>query len=227
MGRAVSSKGRRGVIAWVVSAALCLTPVVSHGATFRCPDSRDIPQLTIRGLQESPLPVLDSWQVFLEDVPLSDAQVALLAGSSAHIDLTTSRLNRRGGWVYWGLAASALGLAVSSTGWVLYGQNKLPQNATLSIALGGLVVGVVGVLFTTETIQKSVEPLLAPTPSHVISRAEMRRLVAGVNNRFYKKICDASDKAWGFSSGDDLSLVPELRRPDWLVEGAGTSDFVK
>jgi len=226
VGFQVYRNSRRSICIGVVSCFVFFTPGTSFAGTLRCPDSRDIPQLTLRGETQGPLPTIDKWQVYFEGVPLSDSQVALLSGNQRSIDLSYSRLDRRGARVYWGLASSALGLAVSSTGWVLYGQNSISREVTLSMALGGLIVGVVGVLFITETIQRSVEPFLAPTPSHVISRDEMKRLVEGINYRFYNTICDASDKAWRVEPGGTSSLVPNLRRPAFLGGGDEESRFV-
>jgi len=72
---------------------------------------------------------------------------------------------------------------------MLYGQNELEQKVTLPIALGGLLVGLVGVLIMTESIQTSLEPFTAPSPRHRFSREEARRLVVHVNTRMQREFC--------------------------------------
>src|SRR5690606_34732061 len=111
-----------------------------------------LPLLTIDRLDETPMPTQNDWQVLWQGVALSEAQLAELAGESGALETTYQPLKDRGFWVYTGLLTASGGTALSSTGWVLYGQNELSQKVTLPIALGGLVVGLVGVLIMTESI---------------------------------------------------------------------------
>jgi hypothetical protein len=168
----------------------------ARGAEFRpCPAASRLPTLTIDEIQDPALPVDDTWQVFWAQVPISDAQLALLALEDPLIDRTREEMSSRGTFVFGGMLTAAAGTAVSSVGWALLGgaaNNKLPQTTTLSLALGGLVVGLAGVLLTADFIQTPLEPHLAPTPVHRLSRDEARRLVARVNQRFYQEICAAA-----------------------------------
>jgi hypothetical protein len=160
-----------------------------------CPAARDLPQLMIDNVRDPVIPVIDDWQVFWGDVPLSDAQVAKLSGEDLMIDRTTEEMASRGQWVYISVGLAAGGSALSSIGWVLYGQNNLSQNVTLPMAAGGLVLGVLGLLAVTESVQTPLEPHLAPTPKHRISREEMRRLVTQINKKLFKDICAAAEAA--------------------------------
>ena len=54
-----------------------------------------------------------------------------------------------------------------------------------------MVVGVLGTLFVTETIQDSLEPHLAPTPKHRLTRLELQNLVSIINADLYREMCDA------------------------------------
>jgi hypothetical protein len=168
---------------------------VADSTTVPCPAARDLPQLTIDKVRDPVVPVIDDWQVFWGDVPVSDAQVALLSKEDPMIELTREEMEGRGSWVYIGMGTAAFGAALSSVGWVLYGQNNLDQGVTLSLAAGGLLVGMLGVLVVTESIQTPLEPHLAPTPSHRISREEMRRLVTQINRQLYRDICEAAGRA--------------------------------
>jgi hypothetical protein len=94
-----------------------------------------------------------------------------------------------------GLGVAALGTAVSSVGWVLYGQDQISQGVTLPLGVGGLLVGLAGVLFVTHSIQRPLEPFTAPTPEHRLTRQEARELVAIVNRRLHIDICAAAKKA--------------------------------
>lgn len=167
-------------------------PSSGMAQTVPCPAAKSIPQLTIDSIENPMVPVLEKWQVFLEGVPLSDIQVAQLANDEKMIELANRRMSRRGKWVFWSLASATVGIGISATGWVLFGKNELSRGVTLSMALGGVLVGVGSVLLATEAIQMSLEPYVAPSPTHSISRSEMRELVARINHRFYKQVCSAS-----------------------------------
>jgi hypothetical protein len=184
---------RRATAAAVV---LSLWAAPGGAAEFRpCPAASRLPTLTIDEVQDPAVPVTETWQVFWAQVPISDAQLALLALEDPLIDRTREEMTSRGAFVFGGMLTAAAGAAVSSAGWALLGgasNNKLPQTTTLSLALGGLLVGLVGVLVTSDFIQTPLEPHLAPTPVHRLSRDEARRLVARVNRRFYEEICAAA-----------------------------------
>ena len=83
-------------------------------STVPCPAAKDLPQLAISKIEDPAVPVIDHWQVFWDDVPLSDAQVALLAKDEALIEMTREEMEDRGTWVYIGLGTAAAGTAVSS-----------------------------------------------------------------------------------------------------------------
>lgn len=159
------------------------------GAQVRCPDTKSLPQLTIDVLDEPTLPVVDRWQVLLDGVALSDMQVAQLARNDVLIEALNNPLKHRGSWVFWSLAAATLGTGVSATGFVLFGQNDLSRAWTLSMALGGLVIGIGSLLLSTEAIVSSLEAHLAPAPTHRVSREEMRDLIVQINHRFYREAC--------------------------------------
>lgn len=182
--------GRRGL--WfVISAGLVIaSPKWLHAAD--CPAAKDLPQLTIRDITESTVPVIDRWQVFFDDAPLSDAQLAALAKDDILLAELDAGMNRRPTWVYIGMGLGAGGTALSSVGWVLYGQDRISQGVTLPMALGGVLLGIAGVLMVTESIQRPLEPFTAPTPEHRLSRQEARELVAIVNRRLYIDICAAA-----------------------------------
>jgi hypothetical protein len=201
----------------VVVVLMMAGPGALYAQTIPCPEAKNLPQLTIRGMEESAVPVVDNWQVFLDDVVLSDAQVAEFSGVDHYIDLTRREMSVRGKRVFWSLVASALGVASSSTGWVLFGQNELPRATTLSIAVGGVLVGVAGVLFAMETVNDSLEAHLAPTPVHRISRPEMRGLVAKVNHGIYRRICAASEQIRALHQPGAFQLVPALKPPQVLA----------
>jgi len=171
--------------------ALCTLPTVAR-ADPPCPAAKDLPQLSIDNIRKPAVPVVDAWQIFWGDVPLSDAQLAMLAKRDPLIDITREEMKDRGMWVYIGLGTAAIGTAVSSVGWVLYGQNEVDSEITLPLAIGGLVVGLGGVLATSEWIQTPLEPHLAPTPRHRLTRDEARILVESVNRRLYRDICAAA-----------------------------------
>ena len=174
---------------------LCVLAAVPAAAQNpACPDGANLPQLTIRQVddEKNVVPVIDGWQVFLDDVALSDAQLARMSGSETLIERTHEEMRDRGAWVYIGLGVSAFGTAVSSAGWVLYGQNNptgVSQSITLTMAIGGVVVGLLGVLSVTEAIQRPLEPHLAPTPQHRLTLREVEQLIAALNERIRKRAC--------------------------------------
>ena len=160
--------------------------------TIPCPAAENIPRLTIDSIENPLVPVIDKWQVFLEGVPLSDIQVAQLANDEKMIQHANRGMINRGKWVFWSLASATVGVGVSATGWILFGKNELSRELTLSMALGGILVGIGSVLLATDVIQMSLVPYVAPSSEHSISRREMRELVTRINHRFYKKVCSAS-----------------------------------
>lgn len=166
-----------------------MTNAASAAAGPPCPAASNLPLLTINEIESSVIPVIDKWQVLWRGVVLSDAQVARLAGDEALIAKTHEEMKDRGTWVFVGMGTAAAGAAVSSAGWVLYGQNELSQGITVSLAIGGLIVGIVGFLIVTQSIQSPLEPHLAPTPLHRITRDEMRRLVATINRTIFAGAC--------------------------------------
>jgi hypothetical protein len=169
--------------------------VASAAESELCPAAKSLPQLTIDKIQDPAIPVIDQWQVLWGSVPLSDYQVAELGGEDALIDRTRAEINARGTWVYVGALMAATGAAVSSFAWMLFGQDKQPQTVTLPLAVGGLALGALGVLTITEWVQTPLEPLIAPTPEHRLTREEIRSLVARINQKMYRDICKASDDA--------------------------------
>ena len=156
-----------------------------------CPAHKDLPLLTIDEIQNSPVPIYDNWQVMWSGVPLSDAQVATLSGDGHLIDRTHQEMEDRGLWVYTGLATAGVGVATSATGWTMLGRQSTKDEVSMGLAIGGLLVSVVGVLLMTETIQRRAEPHMAPTPRHRITREEMQVVVKNINNTLYSQICGA------------------------------------
>ncbi len=171
----------------------CLALPRVAAAAQLCPAAQYLPQLTIDTIRDPAVPVVDSWQIFWEDVPLSDAQLAMLARDDTLIDKTRDEMQSRGVFVYLGTILAASGTALSSAGWILYGRDDLSQGVTLPLALGGVLIGMAGLITVTRSIQQPLEPHLAPTPEHRLSRAEARALVARVNQRLYQEICEAAD----------------------------------
>ncbi|MEZ4270263.1 MAG: hypothetical protein R3C68_02135 [Myxococcota bacterium] len=179
---------------WLGPLALCLCGWTSV-AQAQCPTSKIFPQLT---LAETPDPLdlaVDSWQIFLGDVPISDAQLALMYGDDTKIERTRSELSNRSVWVFTGMTIASLGAALSSVGWALFGQDNLSQHITLPMAGVGLLVGLSGVILLTESIQRPLEPHLAPTPRHRFERHEARQMVVAINQRLHRSICQASEAA--------------------------------
>ena len=156
-----------------------------------CPAHKDLPLLTIDEIHDSPVPIYDRWQVMWNGVPLSDAQIAVLSGDGHLIDRTHDEMEDRGLWVYTGLATAGVGVAASATGWTMLGRQSSSDVASMSLAVGGLLVSVVGVLLMTENIQRRAEPHMAPTPRHRLSREEMQVVVKNINNILYSQICGA------------------------------------
>ncbi|MBN1959462.1 MAG: hypothetical protein JW841_00830 [Deltaproteobacteria bacterium] len=157
-----------------------------------CPAAQNLPQLTIDKIHDPAIPVIDEWQVFWGNMPLSDYQLAELAEHDVLIDRTRAEIKARGTWVYVGTVMASLGTAISSFGWILYGQDKQPQTVSLPMALGGIALGALGLITITEYVQTPLEPLTAPTPVHRLTRDEVRMLVSQINHRLYRDICKAS-----------------------------------
>jgi hypothetical protein len=183
-------------IAWTF---LALFAARGAQAEERCPNSQYLPQLTISEAEDPAVPVIDRWQVLLRGVPISDAQLAALAQDDPAIRVTREEMEARGSWVYVGLATAAVGTIISSVGWYLYGANekqpedsRVPLGLAMAMGLGGVAVGAGGVLLVTESIQRPLEPHLAPTPSHRLTRDQVRALVAAVNHQIYLEICEAA-----------------------------------
>jgi hypothetical protein len=160
-----------------------------------CPSAATIPQLTIEDDRDPKVSLYDKWQVFLGDIELSDMQVASWAGREDAINKANAELKERPLWVFLGLSTTAVGTAISSAGWALFGRDKISDSLSLTMALGGLVIGTAGLLLTTEAIQNPLEPHLAPTPRHRLSRQEMQELVALINRNLYRDICLATQTA--------------------------------
>ncbi|MBI5508448.1 MAG: hypothetical protein HY903_06830 [Deltaproteobacteria bacterium] len=203
----------------MVALCLLILPATARaGAGGPCPAAMDLPQLVIDRVENPAIPTIDNWQVLWDGVPLSDAQVAGLAKDDQAIDLTRVEMASRGTWVYIGMLSAAVGTAISCVGWVLFGQNTaIPEAASLAVALGGLGIGGAGVMLVTESIQTPLEPHLAPTPTHRLSRADTRRLVAKINSRLQREICEAAHAA--LPTSPDLPIdraplgVPEPQMP--------------
>lgn len=148
--------------------------------------------LTVDLYDDLSLPVEDPWQVMWNEVPLSDAQLAWLADDDDLLSNIREELDHRGPWVFAGMLTAAAGTAVSSTGWALMGGaggNNLSNAATLSMALGGLLLGMAGVLLVGDFVQTPLEPFMAPSPSHRLMREHARDLVGRVNERLMRNTC--------------------------------------
>jgi hypothetical protein len=179
------------LVALTLSVALAAGPA-AHVEGELCPEAKNLPLLTIDRVQDPALPVVDQWQVFWGTMPVSDYQLAELSGEDTFIDRTRAEMVSRPSWVYLGTLVSAVGMAVSSFGWVLYGQGKQHVSVSLPLAIGGIVMGAGGMLVITESVQTPLEPLIAPTPVHRMTRDEVRGIVARVNQKLYKDICKAA-----------------------------------
>ena len=158
-----------------------------------CPAALNVPKLTLDQLPASPLSLDDRWQIMWNDVAISDAQLAKLSGHQAAIDLTQTEMSDRGTWVYAGLIGTAGGLAITSVGWVLVGaaDGKPAEVPLIALALGGLALTFVGMLFTADAIQTPLEPHLAPTTKHRLTRQQAEQYVYEINRRMDAQICDA------------------------------------
>ena len=179
-------------LAAALVALLVGAPLSARAEAELCPEARLLPQLTIDKIQDPAVPVIDNWQIFWGTVPMSDYQLASLAGDDVLIDRTRREMQGRGTWVYIGTLMAAAGTAVSSAGWVLFGQDKQPSSVTLPMAIGGILLGAAGLLTITHFVQTPIEPLIAPTPEHRLTREEVRSLVARVNQQLYRDICRAT-----------------------------------
>lgn len=178
----------------VLLSLICARPV---GAQVVCPTAEELPLLTIDRIEDPAVPVVDEWQVMFSGVPISDAQIAALGRDDPMIDITRAEMEHRGTWVYVGMAIAAAGTALSSAGWVIFGQNdgSVPEAVSVAMAIGGILLGGAGTLLVTESIQSPLEPHLAPTPRHRLTRDQVRLLVARTNQRFFTSICHAVERA--------------------------------
>jgi hypothetical protein len=174
------------------AAAPLPAPAIADGTEAPCPEARALPRLTLDKVVDPAVPVVDSWQVLWSGVPLSDYQVAALGADDALVARTRDEVSNRGQWIYIGTLMAAAGTAVSSLGWVLYGRGEVQQQVTLPLAIGGILLGAAGLLTITENIQRPLEPLLAPTPEHRMTRDELRAIVARVNQKLYVDVCKAA-----------------------------------
>lgn len=134
--------------------------------------------------EESKLPLWDQWQVLRDGVPVSDLQLLQWAGEAEREEELSEELTGRGIWIYAGMGISAAGTAISSVGWLLYGQDNVDQAASLSLGIGGIVVGIAGLLVVSDRLQKPLQPYLAPSPRHRVSRREAQDLIYRLNRRY-------------------------------------------
>jgi hypothetical protein len=203
----------------IVAALSILVTTPAAMAQGVCPTAEELPLLTIDRIEDPAVPVVDKWQVMFSGVPLSDAQIAALGRDDPLIDVTRAEMERRGTWVYIGMATAAAGTALSSVGWLLFGQNdgSVPEALSLTMAVGGILIGGAGTLLVTESIQSPLEPHLAPTPRHRLTRDQVRLLVARTNQRFYSSICRAVEQT---AQGQ----APATKRRPSAVEGASAPD---
>ncbi len=183
---------RKLALLLVLAASALLGRGVLATEPWRCPAAEHLPQLTIDTVHDPALPVVDDWQVFFGATPLSDYQLAMLAGNDVLIDRTRAELEARGSHVYAGTLMAAAGMIAASFGWVLFGQDKLAPGKTLPLAIGGVGLAALGLYTITASLETPLEPLLAPTPRHRLTREEVRRLVTAVNHQLYRDICKAS-----------------------------------
>ncbi|MEL6761633.1 MAG: hypothetical protein AAFP04_14695, partial [Myxococcota bacterium] len=117
-------------------------------------------------------------------VPVSDLQLLQWAGEAEREEELSEELTGRGIWIYAGMGISAAGTAISSVGWLLYGQDNVDQAASLSLGIGGIVVGIAGLLVVSDRLQKPLQPYLAPSPRHRVSRREAQDLIYRLNRRY-------------------------------------------
>lgn len=141
------------------------------------------------------VPVWDKWTpVMGDDIPLSDAQLAWLAGNEKLAHQISEGMEARGSQVFAGMLGAGIGVATSMVGWTLFGaaqfgEGGVSPQVSLPIGLGGLVVAVVGVLYTTYALQAPLEPFLTPTPSHMMTRQEAYDMIQAVNARRDRLLC--------------------------------------
>lgn len=135
-------------------------------------------------VDDSQIPLMDRWQVLRDGVPVSDHQLLRWAGEVEEHEALSDELRGRGSWVYTGLGIGAGGIAISSVGWLLYGQDNVDQGVSLTLALGGLAIGIGGLLVVTEAIQRPLDPFLAPTPLHAFPRRRAQDYVYRLNRQF-------------------------------------------
>ncbi len=157
-----------------------------------CPEAKLLPQFTIDIIKERDFMLSDTWQILYDGVPISDIQLTTFAEHDVAQEKARKDMAHRGREVFFGMIAGALGTAVSSMGWVLYGQDEVSSTMSLSLALSGIVLSLAGTIFVSESIQVPMQPFLAPTPKHRFSRQEAREMVFQANQRLNRKICMAT-----------------------------------
>ena len=178
---------------FLVFTSLCLlVPGALYAKPNLCPEARYLPQFTINVNTKSDLALYDSWQIFYDGTPISDIQLTDFAKHDSAKEKASKDLNSRGQNVFFGMLSGALGTAISSMGWVLYGQDQVSSTLSLSMALSGIVLSLAGTIFVSESIQVPLEPYLAPTPRHRITREEARNLVFRANKGLNDRICNAA-----------------------------------
>ena len=156
-----------------------------------CPEPKRLPQFTIDVIEERDFRLSDTWQILYDGTPISDIQLTNFAGHDLTHEKARKDMMLRGREVFFGMLTGALGTAISSMGWVLYGQDQVSSTMSLSMALSGIVLSLAGTIFVSESIQVPLEPFIAPTPKHRFSRAEARQMVFEANQRLNHKICMA------------------------------------
>ncbi|MEO1171180.1 MAG: hypothetical protein AAFX94_03895 [Myxococcota bacterium] len=135
-------------------------------------------------VDDSQIPLVDRWQIHRDGVPVSDSQVLQWADAAEEHEALGDRVEGRGSWVYTGLGIGVGGITISSVGWLLYGQDNIDQGVSLTLALGGLAVGIGGLLVLTEAIQRPLDPFLAPSPIHSFPRGQAQDYVYQLNRKF-------------------------------------------
>ena len=189
---------RRVFLLLVMLGLFCDVPLVKAS---ECPPTSVMPHFEIdEPLGSSQDLVLDEpWQVLWEGVPISDVQLAHLAGDEVILARLKQPVEWRPFWVFMGLGISAFGTALSSTGWVLYG-NKTDNVGTavsLSLALSGMVIGALGVVMTAESAHRPLESFLTPVPRHHITRTEAQDMLVRVNTKMRQQLCALIEQnAW-------------------------------
>ena len=174
----------------VLAASLATAPALPP----RAPCDGKLPNAFIETVNNTPFAQTSrsDWIVSWGKLPLSDWQTALLAED----DEVRERLERtwrsRGAWVYAGLTASVVGAGISSSGWLLYGQNEINPKLSLSMALTGLAIGLVGTIIMVHAIERSDAPMLTPSPIHQLTRREMQILVDKINETLAASPCLAN-----------------------------------